>query len=150
MSQSLASILVHVIFSTKNRQFLIDSCRQPDLYSYMVGIAKSHKTFVHEIGGVEDHIHTLISLPRTLTISQLVEEIKKTSSKWIKYQGSNYANFAWQNGYGAFSIGQSNYDALQKYIQNQKVHHKNKSFQDEYRELLNKYRVPFDEKYVWD
>ena len=102
MSQSLSSILVHIIFSTKNRQALIKPDITQDLYSYMTGIARAHNTLVHEIGGVEDHVHLLVSLHRTLALSKLIEEIKKGSSKWIKTKGQ-YVDFAWQNGYGAFS-----------------------------------------------
>ena len=150
MSQSLAQILIHIIFSTKKRQRLILPEITQELYSYMVGTALAHESQVHEIGGVEDHVHLLISLPRTLPLSKLVEEIKRGSSKWIKTKGKPYYDFAWQNGYGAFSIGQSGYEGLRKYIQTQKDHHKSISFQDEYRAFLNKYRVTYDEKYVWD
>lgn len=114
----------------------------------MSAISRSYESQVHEIGGVEDHVHLLISLPRTMTLSKLVEEIKKGSSKWIKTQGKWYSNFAWQNG--AFSIGQSNYEALRSYIQNQKEHHKQITFQDEFRSFLTKYQIEFDEKYVWN
>jgi putative transposase len=95
-------------------------------------------------------VHLLVSLPRTLPLSKLIEDIKKGSSKWIKTKGNLYADFAWQNGYGAFSIGQSTYEDLRKYIQTQKEHHKNISFQDEYRAFLKKYRIAYEEKYVWD
>jgi REP element-mobilizing transposase RayT len=105
---------------------------------------------MHEIGGIEDHVHLLVSLPRTLPLSKLVEEIKKSSSKWIKTKGNLYSNFAWQSGYGAFSIGQSGYDDLRKYIQTQKEHHKKVTFQDEYRAFLKKYCIAYDEKYLWD
>ena len=150
MPQSLANILVHVIFSTKKREPFIQQEVMSDLHSYMVGIARSHGSHVHEIGGIEDHVHLMISLPRTISIGKLLEEIKKGSSKWIKTKGGNYNGFSWQRGYGAFSIGQSSFDNLRKYIQNQKEHHKKLSFQDEYRSFLKKYNIDFDEKYVWD
>ena len=124
MSQSLASILIHIIFSTKKRQSLILPEVMEDLHYYMAGIARAHDSPVHEIGGVEDHVHLLVSLPRTLPLSQLIEEVKKGSSKWIKTKGKPYIDFAWQNGYGAFSIGQSTYGTLRKYIQNQREFHK--------------------------
>lgn len=150
MPQSLANILIHIIFSTKNRKPLILPNIMQELYSYMAGIAREHEAYVHEVGGIEDHIHLLISLPRTLTISKLVEEIKKGSSKWIKTKGHLYADFAWQNGYSAYSIGQSGYEDLRKYIQRQKDHHKKISFQDEYIAFLKKYQILYDEKYLWD
>jgi REP element-mobilizing transposase RayT len=150
MGQSLCSILIHVIFSTKKRQPTITPEIAQELYSYMAGIARTHDSHVHEIGGIEDHVHLLISLPRTLSLSKLIEEIKKGSSKWIKTKGNPYIDFGWQNGYGAFSIGQSAYEDLRKYIQTQKDHHKNISFQDEYRLFLRKYGVVYEEKYVWE
>ncbi len=112
MAQSLASILIHVIFSTKKRQPMILPQIMQELHLYMVGIAQAHGSRVHEIGGIEDHVHLLISLPRTLPLSNLIENIKKGSSKWIKTQGNQYVDFAWQSGYGAFSIGFSTYEHL--------------------------------------
>jgi REP element-mobilizing transposase RayT len=150
MAQSLANILIHIIFSTKKRQPMILPEVMQELYSYITGIARTHGSHVHEIGGIEDHIHLLISLPRTLPLSKLIEDIKKGSSKWIKTKGKLYTDFAWQNGYGAFSIGQSAYEDLRKYIQTQKEHHKSISFQGEYRIFLKKYCISYDEKYVWD
>jgi len=150
MSQSLASILIHIIFSTKMRRPLIQNDVIKDLHSYMAGISRAYKGHVHEIGGIEDHVHILLSLPRTVTLSHLIEEIKKSSSVWIKTKGKFYNDFAWQSGYGAFSIGQSNFDAVRMYIQNQKEHHKKMTFQDELRAFLNKYKIAYDEKHLWD
>lgn len=150
VAQSLANILIHIIFGTKMRQPLIHPEIAEELYSYMAAIARAHESHVHEIGGIEDHVHLLVSLPRTLPLSKLIEELKKGSSKWLKTKGSLYVDFAWQNGYGAFSIGQSAYDDLRKYIQTQKDHHKNFSFENEFRAFLNKYRISYDEKYVFD
>ena len=150
MSQSLSSILVHVIFSTKSRIPFIKPEIQKELHNYMCGIARSYESFVHQVGGIEDHVHLFITLPRVMPLSKLVEEIKKSSSKWIKEKGIDYRDFAWQRGYGAFSIGHSSFDALCHYIQNQQEHHKRISFQDEYRSFLRKYAIEFDEKYVWD
>ena len=150
MSQSLASVLVHIIFSTKKRQRWIQQEVIQDLHSYMVAISRSYGALVHEIGGIEDHVHLLISLPRTQALSKLIEEIKKGSSKWIKTKGQFYAEFSWQNGYGAFSIGQSSFDNLRKYIQNQQEHHKKISFEDEFRTFLKRYDIQFDERYLWD
>ena len=150
MVQSVANILVHIIFSTKNRQPMISQEIMQELHSYMAGIAHAQDSKVHEIGGVEDHVHLLVSLPRTLQLSKLIENIKKGSSKWIKTKGHSYKGFSWQNGYGAFSIGQSAYENLRKYIKTQKDHHKTISFQDEYINFLQKYQISYDEKYLWD
>ncbi|MFI5343638.1 MAG: IS200/IS605 family transposase [Chlamydiales bacterium] len=150
MSQSLANILVHIIFSTKKRQPMILPEVEGELHSYLAGIVRAQGSQCHEIGGVEDHVHLLISLPRTLALSRLIEEIKKGSSKWIKTKGNLFSDFSWQNGYGAFSIGQSSYEDLRKYIQNQRNKHKQITFQEEYRNFLKKYHIAYDEKYVWD
>ena len=150
MAQSLSNILIHIIFSTKKRLPYIKSEIEKELHSYIVGIAKEHGSHVYEIGGVEDHIHILASLSRTMTASKLIEELKKGSSKWIKTKNAQYFDFSWQNGYAALSIGYSNVKALRGYIQNQKEHHKKTSFQDEMRLFLNKYNITFDEKYIWE
>ncbi len=150
MAQSLSIVLLHIIFSTKNRQAFIDPCVEPELYAYMASICNSHGCYVHKIGGVEDHVHLLVALSRTLTISNLLEEVKKNSSKWIKTKGSKYQDFLWQKGFGAFSVSMSQRPAVATYIVNQKEHHKNQSFQDEYRHFLRLHQVPYDERYVWD
>jgi len=102
------------------------------------------------IEGTWDHVHMLLALGRTISVADLVEEVKTNSSKWIKTNGSAFRNFHWQKGYGAFSIGQSNVEQLKRYIRNQKQHHRHVTFQDEYRNFLKRYRVQFDERYVWD
>jgi REP element-mobilizing transposase RayT len=150
MPQSLAKILTHIIFSTKKRQRVIDNKIINDLHAYIASIIRSYDSTVYEIGGTEDHIHLFILLPRTLSLSKIVEEVKKSSSKWIKTKGERYTGFAWQRGYGAFSISESNFRALKNYIQNQKEHHKKITFQDEYRAFLKKYGIAYDERYVWD
>lgn len=150
MAQSLSNVLLHLIFSTKNRQPYIDDAIAPELYAYMTSIFTSLGSYVHKIGGIEDHIHIFCTLPRTLSISDLLEESKKHSSKWIKTKGQPYHDFSWQKGFGALSVSASQNDILVSYISNQKNHHKKQSFQDEYREFLRLYNIPYDEKYVWD
>jgi REP element-mobilizing transposase RayT len=102
------------------------------------------------IDGASDHLHTLFSLSRVVTIADLVEEVKTESSKWIKTKGQEFRNFHWQNGYGAFSISQSEVATVKRYIRRQKVHHRRVTFQDEYRRFLAAYEVEYDERYVWD
>lgn len=102
------------------------------------------------INSVEDHVHILVELGRTISVSEAVEEVKKGSSKWIKTQDPHFKNFAWQAGYGAFAVSESNVDAVLKYIADQREHHRVKTFQDEYRAFLKRHRVDFDERYVWD
>jgi len=150
MPQSLANILLHLIFSTKNRAPLIPVEIESELHPYLASICRAHHCPSHEIGGADDHIHIVCSLARTVTVSSPLEEIKSSSSKWIKTKGERYVGFSWQAGYGAFSIGQSQLDAVKTYIAGQREHHRRKTFQEEFREFLAKYRVEFDERYVWD
>jgi REP element-mobilizing transposase RayT len=150
MPQSLSNILLHLVFTTKNRAPLILPELESELYAYIAAIHRNMACPLLKIGGTENHLHILCRLERVVTVSNLLEEIKKSSSKWIKGKEERLADFAWQAGYGAFSIGMSNVEALEKYIARQKTHHREVSFQDEYRTLLKKYRVEWDEKYVWD
>lgn len=150
MAQSLSNVLLHVVFSTKNRRPWINIEIEEELFKYIAGICRNLDCPCHKIGAADDHIHIACSLSRTTAISKLLEEIKTSSSKWIKTKGDRYKDFAWQNGYGAFSIGQSQLDDLRRYIGNQREHHRLISFQEEFRQLLAKYQVEFDERYVWD
>lgn len=150
MPQSLSSILIHLVFSTKRREPLIVTEIESELYAYMIGIFRNHQCPSLIVGGTRDHVHSLFVLHRTVSVAEIVEEVKKSSSKWIKTQGAEFGSFQWQAGYGAFSIGQSNVPAVKRYIANQKAHHSRQEFQDEFRALLNKYEVEHDERYVWD
>ena len=142
--------IVHIIFSTKNREPWLDSNVRPSLHAYLATICRDVGTeFVH-VGGVADNVHIVTMLPRTLSQAQLIEQIKKTSSKWIKAVDTRYRTFAWQRGYGAFSVRSSQVDAVLQCIDGQKEHHRTRTFQEEYRELLRKHVVDFDERYVWD
>ena len=136
MPQSLSSILIHLVFSTKHREPFITSEIEPQLHAYLAAVFREYKSPAISINGTENHVHTLFALSRTLAVSDLIEEIKKRSSKWIKTKGPEYRSFRWQAGYGAFSIGQSNVPALKKYIAEQKEHHRHKSFEEEYQTFL--------------
>lgn len=150
MSQSLSSILVHLVFSTKNREPFITPIIEAELHPYMATIFRELKSPSLAIDGTSDHVHVLFSLARVITVADLVEELKTSTSKWIKTKGREFRNFHWQRGYGAFSIGQSNVEALKRYIGNQKAHHRRVTFQDEYRKFLRAYGIDYDERYVWD
>jgi putative transposase len=150
MPQSLSSILIHLIFSTKNRQPLITANIETELHKYMATIFRGCKSPTLLIGGTEDHLHALFALSRTVAMADLVEEVKTSSSKWMKTKGHELRQFQWQAGYGAFSIGQSNVEALKRYISRQKEHHRRRSFQDEFRSLCKRYGVEMDERYAWD
>jgi len=150
MPQSLSQIIIHIVFSTKDRHPWLDAAIRPRMHAYLATICRDCGCEAYRVGGVEDHVHIAARLARTISQSDLLEKIKKVSSAWIKTQGPEYRSFFWQGGYGDFSIGYSQLDDLLRYIDNQEAHHKSKTFQEEYRELLRKYNVEFDERYVWD
>ena len=149
MPQLLSNLLVHLVFSTKHRENTIKPKIETELYAYLASIHKAMRCPLLKIGGTDNHLHILCRLERTVTLSKLVEELKTSSSKWMKQKTDN-PTFAWQQGYGAFSIGASNIDALSDYIAKQKQHHQPRSFEDEFRLLLKKYHITWDEAYVWD
>ena len=151
MPQSLARVVLHVVFSTKNRvAFLADPALRPRLYAYMAGVLQNHGCAPILLNGVEDHVHILCNLSRTATLAQLVEDVKTEPSKWLKKEGPSYRDFRWQGGYGAFSVSQSNVEAVRAYIAAQEEHHRKVSFQDEFRALCRKHGLDIDERYVWD
>jgi REP element-mobilizing transposase RayT len=150
VAQSFASVLLHLIYSTKNREPVLTAEIEPELYAYQATLFQEMGCPAVIINGAADHVHALFRLSRTVAISELVEEVKKRSSKWIKTKGTSFAGFQWQAGYGVFSLGESGLDAAREYIARQKEHHRRASFQDEFREFLAKYHVAYDERYVWD
>jgi putative transposase len=149
MPQSLAKVLLHVVFSTKNRQPLISQTFEQGLYAYISGIIDKQGCKLLLAGGTADHIHLLISLSKQIFISTLIGHIKRESSLWVK-ANRGPRDFYWQEGYGVFSIGQSQVASVMTYIATQKQHHANQDFQDEFRSFLRRYEVEYDERYVWD
>lgn len=149
MAQTLTSILVHIIFSTKNRDPLIPLDFRDNIFRYIGGIAAHHASPLLAAGGVQDHVHLLVSLSKTIALAPLVMDIKKDSSKWIKHEHPTLDGFHWQDGYAAFSIGESQVPALRAYFEKQEEHHRQVAFQDELRAFLRKYNVEFDERYIW-
>jgi putative transposase len=151
MAQSLAQIYLHIVFSTKNRKpFLQHAPSRKRLHKFLAKTCNKLDSHCLECGGVEDHVHLLCRLSKTMSASDLIKELKRVSSVWVKGELTNLRGFYWQNGYGAFSVSPSHVAPLQKYIANQEEHHRRESFQDEFRRLLRKYGVEFDERYVWD
>lgn len=148
MPQSLANLTVHLIFSTKNRQPLLVKEVRPALHAYIATVLENTKCPALIINSVGDHIHILFQLHRTIALSQIVEDLKKSSSKWLKTQ--NVHDFAWQAGYGAFSVSQSQIEEVKHYIENQERHHQQLTFQNELRNFLKKNEIAHDEKYLWD
>ena len=151
MPQSLANILVHTIFSTKDRQpFLRDLALREELHRYLGGILTNLACPPIIIGGVADHVHLLSTLSRTCEPAAMVKELKRSSSLWLKTKSPELQNFAWQSGYGIFSIGYSQIEATRKYIAGQEDHHRKVSFEDEFRHILQHHKIDYDERYVWD
>ena len=150
MPQSLAQILVHLVFSTKAREPLLPDDLRDELHAYIGGIVENYRGTLLKAGSVADHIHLLIAHPRTCAPSELVQEIKTGSSKWLKAKAAHLVNFHWQGGYGIFSISPSHRAALEQYIAGQAEHHRVVTFQEEYRRLLKKCGIEYDERYVWD
>jgi REP element-mobilizing transposase RayT len=151
MPQSLAKVLIHIVFSTKNRTpWLQDEGTRKELHAYMATVLQTMESPALIINGVEDHVHILCLLSRKHAIRQIVEDVKKNSSKWIKTKGGVYKDFYWQAGYGVFSVSESKVDEARRYIGNQEEHHKTMTFQDEFRKLCVRHGVAIDERYVWD
>jgi putative transposase len=150
MPQSLSKVYVHLVFSTKKHEPLITTGIQDRLFQYLGGICTGMECTPVQIGGYKNHVHILCLLSRKVTQMKLVEEVKKQSSKWIKTIDPCFSNFYWQDGYGIFSVNPSEKDVVIDYIRNQEEHHKTKTFKDEFRAFLKKYRVEYDERYVWD
>ena len=150
MAQSLSKVLLHVVFRTKNRTASIPDDLTGDLHAYLAGACRALGSEAYRVGGTEDHVHIACTLPRTLTVSKLLEEIKKTSSAWFKGHDPRCEGFSWQAGYGAFSLGESQLGALIRYIDAQGEHHRTRAFGEELLDLLHKYRVEYDERYLWD
>ncbi|MCT4589697.1 MAG: IS200/IS605 family transposase [Carboxylicivirga sp.] len=150
MPQSLSKVYVHISFSTKNRENLIDDHIQERLFNYLGGICHGLKCNPIQIGGYYDHVHLLCLLSRKITQADLLQELKRESSKWMKTLGDKYKNFYWQDGYGIFSVNPSEIDVVIEYIKHQKQHHTNKTFKDELKAFLKKYDIEYDEKYLWD
>ena len=150
MPQSLSKVILHIIFSTKDREPWLDSDVRPRMHASLATICRDLGADLAHVGGVADHVHIITTLPRTLSQAELIEQIKKTSSKWIKTLDGRFRGFFWQRGYGAFSMSPSQLDALLQYVNNQQKHHLTRTFQEEYRDLLGKHGVDFDERYIWD
>ncbi len=149
MSQSLSKLYVHIVFHTKYNQDLIKSDVETELYAYMGAILKQIKCVPIVINGVENHIHILCIQSKNQTLAGLVEEVKRNSSRWIKTKGLCYKDFAWQGGYGGFSVSQSKVNVVKRYILNQKEHHKTESAKDELVRFLQNYGIDYNENYLW-
>ncbi|GHT57981.1 transposase [Bacteroidia bacterium] len=150
MPQSLSKVYVHLTFSTKGRYPFIDDQIEERLWEYLGGICKGLGCNPLQVGGYHDHVHILCLLSKKITQINLLEEVKKQSSKWIKTIDDKYAKFYWQDGYGIFSVNPSEIEIVIDYVKNQEKHHQKRTFQDEFLAFLKKYEIEYDEKYLWD
>ena len=150
MPQSLAQVHIHLVFSTKSRHPYLSDAVCPALHAYLATVLKNMGCHSISLGSVEDHIHVLFGLSRTIALSKVVETLKTSSSKWMKKQDVRLKHFAWQSGYGAFSVCASHVQTVRSYIGRQRDHHRKESFKDEFRALLRDYDIAYDERYVWD
>ena len=149
MANSYTSLFVHVIFSTQNRERILTSAFRDRLWAYMGGIARENKIKAISIGGTLGHAHMLISIPAIISVAKAVQLVKGGSSKWLHETVSSLRAFAWQEGYGAFSIGASQADEVAAYIARQEEHHRIRTFQEEYLSFLKEYKIEYDERYIW-
>ncbi|MCI0490415.1 MAG: IS200/IS605 family transposase [Blastocatellia bacterium] len=149
MANTYTSLYFHIVFSTKNRQPSINQEIEQRVWAFIGGIARKHRMTALQIGGIEDHIHALVMAPPTIAPSQIAQFLKGDSSKWIHNEFPSLRNFAWQDGYGAFSVSKSKVSEVKTYIQNQREHHRKRTFKEEYLELLRKHGIDYEEEYLW-
>jgi putative transposase len=151
MPQSLSHILLHLIFSTKDRYpFLMSESARLSMHAYLATVARNAGCECYRAGGVSDHVHLAVRFPRTITVANLVEKLKTSSSQWAKAELPDLQAFSWQRGYACFSVGPKDAEALYSYIDEQEEHHRKRTFQEELRNFLNQYKVEYDEAYVWE
>lgn len=150
MAQSLSKLYVHLIFHIKYTSVKIREVDKKRLYAYIGSVIKSNESIPNVINGVEDHIHILCVMSKNIALAKLIEEIKRHSSRWIKDIDKHYKTFAWQGGYGGFSVSPSLHDRTKRYIENQKERHKKLTFKEEYLMFLKEYGIDYDERYLWN
>ena len=150
MPQSLTKLYAHLVFSTKNREPFLDEVIRPRVHAYIATIVRSVDSPWVVVGGVADHVHILFDMGKLHAPVEFVEKIKRESSKFVKTLGSSYKGFYWQRGYGMFSVGPADRGEAEVYVRNQEEHHRAKTYQDEFRAMLRRYGVEFDDQYVWD
>jgi REP element-mobilizing transposase RayT len=150
MPQSLTKLYAHLIFSTKNRERWLDDQIRPRVHGYLATVIRDLDSPWVVVGGVEDHVHILFDIGNKTAPVKFVEQVKRESSKFVKTLDPKYSRFYWQRGYGMFSVSPKDRDEAEKYVRDQEEHHRTRSFQDEYRAILQTYEIEFDEQYVWD
>ena len=149
MSQSLSKLYIHAIFHVKYNEYLIRPEDDEELYTYIGGVIKLSKSIPIIINGIENHVHVLCIMSKNICLADLMEDIKRNSSRWIKTKGIHYKDFAWQGGYAGFSVSPGVVKVVKRYIENQKTHHHMQSFHDEYIQFLKDHDVDYDENFLW-
>ena len=149
MANTFTSLHYHITFSTKRRELWLAPIIEDRIWEYLGGIAKQNGMQPYRMGGIEDHVHLVVALPPTLSVSKGVQLLKGGSSKWIHETFPNMSGFAWQDGYGAFSVSKSILPEVIQYVATQREHHRQRTFQEEFRSLLTKHGLEYDERYVW-
>ncbi|MEM7144810.1 MAG: IS200/IS605 family transposase [Verrucomicrobiota bacterium] len=151
MGQSLSKVVIHIVFSTKDREPFLDESIRDDMFRYLAVVCRGVGGQCYRVGGVADHVHLVTSLPRTVSQSELLGELKKRSSKWMRgVDLERYREFGWQRGYGVFSVNPEELEAVVEYVAGQEKHHEGQTFEEEYLKMLEEYGVAYDERYVWD
>jgi putative transposase len=150
MANTYTRLLYHMIFSTKHRDPLITAALRDDLYTYIGGIVRGQKGVLVEIGGMPDHLHLVTRIRPDISVAEIVRLVKANSSKWVNEQPAPGRRFAWQEGYGAFTVSPSQLPGVCSYVQTQEDHHRTKTFQEEYVEFLKRHEIEFDESRLWD
>jgi REP element-mobilizing transposase RayT len=150
MPQSLSKLFIHIVFSTKHRKAFIDTNIEKSLWGVLGQEINNNGAQVIQVGGFDDHVHILLNLQRTQSISKLIGPVKANSSAWMKHQGEKYNNFYWQDGYAAFSVSPKSINHVISYIQNQRAHHSKLTFKDECLLFFKQYKIEYDEKFCWD
>ena len=150
MANTHTSLHYHIIFSTKHREPWIAGDEEERLWAYLGGIARQNQLKPLWIGGMEDHVHILLGMPPTVTVSEALKRLKGGSSGWVKENLSNCGGFGWQDGYAAFAVSKSQIGEMEDYIRQQREHHRLKTFQEEYRTFLDRHEIAYDERYLWD
>ncbi len=149
MSRTFTNLLTHIVFSIKDREPLIVPELQPELYAYLGGLARELKGKAYGINGTSDHLHMLVSLPPVVSMSDALRFLKSTSSGWVHDKWRRRRSFAWQLGYGAFSVSKSNVPEVLKYLGSQEAHHRRITFKEEFIDLLRRHEIEYDERYIW-
>src|SRR4051812_31431834 len=149
MAGTFTNLLFHIVFSTRDRAPLITPELRPKLFNYIGGILREHGGVLMEIGAVDDHVHLLVKIRAEQSVAEIVRLIKANSSKWLNGKPHHESRFEWQGGYGAFTVSESQVPLIRRYILSQEEHHRTRSFQEEFVEMLNRHGLKFDEQYIW-